>query len=167
MIRDTAATDRLLAPPSRTRRRLLIGVTMAAAALAMIVAVARWASAERSVDGARVRIAEVTRGTLVRDATVNGRIVAAVSPTLYAAASGTVTLRIRAGDSVAKDQLLLRGLERELHLARSQGGGAARAGIGHGRHARRSECVWMSYWVELADATGRTSGLQASRPKSR
>jgi len=108
MIRDTAATDRLLAPPSHTRRRLLIASVMAAAALAMIVAVARWAAAERSVDGARVRIAEVTRGTLVRDATVNGRVVAAVSPTLYAAAAGTVTLQIHAGDSVAKNQLLAR-----------------------------------------------------------
>jgi HlyD family secretion protein len=108
MIRDTAATDRLLAPPSRTRQRLFIGVTMAAAALAMILAVARWAAAERSVDSARVRIAEVTRGTLVRDATVNGRVVAAVSPTLYAAAAGTVTLQIHAGDSVTKDQLLAR-----------------------------------------------------------
>jgi HlyD family secretion protein len=31
----------------------------------------------------RLRIAEVGRGTLVRDASVNGRVVAAVSPTLY------------------------------------------------------------------------------------
>ncbi|PKO78968.1 MAG: efflux transporter periplasmic adaptor subunit [Betaproteobacteria bacterium HGW-Betaproteobacteria-13] len=108
MIRDTAATDRLLAPPSRTRRRLLIASVMAAATLAMIAAVARWASAEHSVDGSRVRIAEVTRGTLVRDATVNGRVVAAISPTLYAAAAGTLTLQIHAGDSVEEGQLLAR-----------------------------------------------------------
>lgn len=108
MIRDTAATDRLLAAPSTTRKRLLVTAAIAAAALVLIAALARWASAERSIDGARVRIAEVARGTLVRDATVNGRVVAAVSPTLYAAAAGTVTLQIHAGDSVAKDQPLAR-----------------------------------------------------------
>ncbi|MDZ4378770.1 MAG: hypothetical protein U0973_11515, partial [Xanthomonadaceae bacterium] len=80
MIRDTAAQDRLLSPPSPNRRRLLIVAAIAAAALTLIGLLARWASAERSIDGNRVRIAEVTRGTLVRDATVNGRVVAAVSP---------------------------------------------------------------------------------------
>lgn len=108
MIRDTAATDRLLAAPSPARKRLLFATAIAAAVLVLIATGARWASAERSVDGARVRIAEVTRGTLIRDATVNGRVVAAISPTLYAAAAGTVTLQIHAGDSVTKDQLLAR-----------------------------------------------------------
>src|SRR3546814_14389912 len=74
----------------------------------MFVVLARMAAVDRSIDGARVRIAEVSRGTLVRDATVNGRVVAAVSPTLYAAAAGTVTLLIHAGDSVTKYQLLAR-----------------------------------------------------------
>jgi HlyD family secretion protein len=61
---------------------------------------------ERSVDASRLRIAEVTRGTLVRDAAVNGRVVAAVSPTLYAPAASTVTLKINAGDKVKKGDLL-------------------------------------------------------------
>src|SRR3546814_4324844 len=108
MIRDIAAQDRPLAPPSHTRRRLLSAAAVVVALLALVGFLARWASVERSIDGARVRIAEVTRGTLVRDATVNGRVVAAVSPTLYAAAAGTVTLLIHAGDSVTKDQLLAR-----------------------------------------------------------
>lgn len=108
MIRDTAAQDRPLAPPSHGRRRLLTAAAVVVVGLALVGLFARWASAERSIDGARVRIAEVTRGTLVRDATVNGRVVAAVSPTLYAAAAGTVTLHIHAGDSVARDQLLAR-----------------------------------------------------------
>jgi HlyD family secretion protein len=54
----------------------------------------------------RLRIAEVTHGTLVRDASVNGRVVAAVSPTLYAPAASTVTLKIHAGDKVARGDLL-------------------------------------------------------------
>jgi len=108
MIRDTAAQDRPLAPPSRLRPRVLLGAGIAIAALALMGLLGRWAAAERSIDGARLRIAEVTRGTLVRDATVNGRVVAAISPTLYAAAAGTVALQIRAGDTVTKDQVLAR-----------------------------------------------------------
>lgn len=108
MIRDTAAQDRALSPPSNSRRWLLTAAAVVLAILAFTGAVARWASAERSIDGARVRIAEVSRGTLVRDAAVNGRVVAAVSPTLYAAAAGTLTLHIHAGDSVTREQLLAR-----------------------------------------------------------
>lgn len=108
MIRDTAAQDRPLAPPSRLRPHVLLGAGIAIAALALMALLGRWAAAERSIDGARLRIAEVTRGTLVRDATVNGRVVAAISPTLYAAAAGTVALQIHAGDAVTKDQVLAR-----------------------------------------------------------
>jgi len=65
-----------------------------------------WLGSSRSVDVSRLRLADVTRGTLVRDASVNGRVVAAVSPTLYAPAAATVTLKIRAGDAVKKGDLL-------------------------------------------------------------
>jgi hypothetical protein len=65
-----------------------------------------WRSSEASVSAARLRIAEVSRGTLVRDASVNGRVVAAVSPTLYAKASSTVNLKVAAGDTVKKGQVL-------------------------------------------------------------
>ena len=40
----------------------------------------------------RVRIAAVTRGDFVSDLTAQATVVAAVSPTLYAPAAGTVTL---------------------------------------------------------------------------
>jgi HlyD family secretion protein len=65
-----------------------------------------WRSSEHSVSAARLRIAEVGRGTLVRDASVNGRVVAAVSPTLYSKAPATVNLKVAAGDTVKKDQVL-------------------------------------------------------------
>jgi HlyD family secretion protein len=107
-IRDTAAQDRPLDQP-RSHRRLR-RAALAVAALAIVglaaAAVARWASAERSVDAERLRIAEVTRGTLVRDAAVNGRVIAAVSPTLHAPVPGTVALVIRAGDTVARGDVL-------------------------------------------------------------
>ena len=52
----------------------------------------------------RVRIAEVTRGPFVRDVSAQGTVVAAVSPTLFAAAPGTVHFLVQAGDVVKKDQ---------------------------------------------------------------
>ena len=54
----------------------------------------------------RLRIAEVVRGDLIRDVSVQGRVVAAVSPTLYAPAPGTITLFVEAGASVQDGQVL-------------------------------------------------------------
>jgi HlyD family secretion protein len=109
MIKDTSGQDRVIAPAAAgrvSRRRLLwIGAAvLGLAGLAMLLS--GWLGSSRSVDVSRLRIAEVTRGTLVRDASVNGRVVAAVSPTLYSPAASTVTLKIHAGDKVKKGDLL-------------------------------------------------------------
>jgi HlyD family secretion protein len=53
-----------------------------------------------------VSIATVERGSFVRDIAADGQVVAAVSPTLYANALGTVTLKVHAGDAVTKGQVL-------------------------------------------------------------
>ena len=108
MIRDTSAQDQVLTAPGH-RRWAKWGA--AAAGLALLVAVTAslfsgWSAGASSVNASRLRIAEVTRGTLVRDAAVNGRVVAAVSPTLYAAAPATVALKVNAGDTVKKGQVL-------------------------------------------------------------
>ncbi|HZH42673.1 MAG TPA: efflux RND transporter periplasmic adaptor subunit, partial [Lysobacter sp.] len=68
------------------------------------------------------RIATVERGTLVRDAAVNGRVVAAVSPTLYAPVAATVVLRKHAGDRVKKGEVLAELVSPELanELARER-----------------------------------------------
>lgn len=68
--------------------------------------VQRWASTSVTVPLDRLRIATVSRGNLVRDVSVQGRVVAAVSPTLYAAAAGTITLLVEAGSSVDAGQVL-------------------------------------------------------------
>lgn len=68
--------------------------------------VKRWANATVSVPFERIRTATVTRGDLVRDVSVQGRVVAAVSPTLYATASGTITLHVDAGEQVIAGQVL-------------------------------------------------------------
>jgi len=68
--------------------------------------VKRWANATVSVPFERVRTATVTRGDLVRDVSVQGRVVAAVRPTLYATAPGTISLQAEAGERVIAGQVL-------------------------------------------------------------
>ncbi|MDH4108679.1 MAG: efflux RND transporter periplasmic adaptor subunit [Gammaproteobacteria bacterium] len=110
-IEDTSAQDIRLAAPGN-RRRLVIGSSVALA-LAVLVwlsvpVVGRWANATVTVPAERLRIASVERGDLVRDVAVQGRVVAAVSPTLYAPAAGTITLAVDAGASVEAGQILAR-----------------------------------------------------------
>jgi HlyD family secretion protein len=71
-------------------------------------ALSNWLSAEASVSADRIRTAVVSRGDLVRDLNVQGRVVAAVSPTLYSPATGTVTLEVQPGNAVSLDQVLAR-----------------------------------------------------------
>ncbi|NRR32142.1 efflux RND transporter periplasmic adaptor subunit [Oxalobacteraceae bacterium] len=108
MIRDTSHQDISIAAPAgqRTRRRLLWAGAAGTVAAIAVLSFQTWRGNEHTVSAARLRIAEVGRGTLVRDAAVNGRIVAAVSPTLYAASPATVTLKASAGDTVKKGDVL-------------------------------------------------------------
>ena len=110
MIPDTSAQDRPLsaARPERPAWRRWLWPAVAAAAVLAVLAwvVAGWAGGSRSYDASRVRIAQVKRGDLVRDISADGRVITANSPTLYAIAGGTVTLKVVAGDAVTKDQEL-------------------------------------------------------------
>lgn len=104
MIPDTSAQDRTVA---ETRRRLPWPGLVAGVIVASVLASAwLWAGAGRSVSAERLRFATVERGLLVRDAQVSGRIVAAVSPTLYAPAASTVNLKTRAGATVKQGDVL-------------------------------------------------------------
>jgi HlyD family secretion protein len=97
-------------PQNGRRYRGLIGGATALVVLVMLwvaaPAVQRWASSGVSVSGDRLRVGTVTRGDLVRDVSVQGRVVAAVSPTLYAPADGTITLVAEAGAAVEAGQVL-------------------------------------------------------------
>ena len=109
MIRDTSAQDRVLSSTQARPawRRWVWPAAGGALLLAGIVFAARgWLAGTTSVDGARLRIAEVTRGDLVRDIAADGRVIAANSPTLYAVAGGVVTLKVVAGDKVTQGQPL-------------------------------------------------------------
>ena len=109
-IRDTSAQDIAIDPQPARRRRRLIAFSAGGAALILLLiavpAILRWIDAEISVDREGVRIAKVTRGQFVRDVSAQGVVVAAVSPTIFAPAPGTVTYNVQAGDTVKKDQEL-------------------------------------------------------------
>jgi HlyD family secretion protein len=110
-ISDTSGQDVALPPPS-TRRRWLLGGALTVIALGAGAALApwamRWSQAEASVPRERLRLARVRHGDLVRDVSIEGRVVAAVSPTLFAPADGTITLlavsgaEVMVGDELAR-----------------------------------------------------------------
>ncbi|HJU09184.1 MAG TPA: efflux RND transporter periplasmic adaptor subunit [Rhodanobacteraceae bacterium] len=108
-IRDTSAQDRLIErKPSRRKRLLWIGGGVAVLVVIALLAptVKRLLSTDASVSASRIVIATVERGPFVRDIAAEGRVVAAVSPTMYATSGGDVTLKVNAGDVVKKDQVL-------------------------------------------------------------
>lgn len=108
-ITDTSAQDVVLKPKSN--RRFIIGGLVLSAlfgvtAWATAPVVSRWSQAEESVSADRIRLAVVSRGDFVRDISVQGKVVAAVSPTLYASQTGTITFEVESGDSVQEGQTL-------------------------------------------------------------
>ncbi|MSR62964.1 MAG: HlyD family efflux transporter periplasmic adaptor subunit [Planctomycetes bacterium] len=108
-IQDTSAQDRVVERHGPRRRGVVLLSALALVAVAAFLLFPRfqtWASADQSFERARLRFATVERGTLVRDLSVEGRIVASSYPTLYSPARGTVALAVRAGETVAKGQPL-------------------------------------------------------------
>jgi HlyD family secretion protein len=108
-ISDTSAQDVVLTPANGGKKLIVITVvTVAVLLLAWLAfpALQRWTQAQQSVSAERLRFAQVVRGDFVRDVTVQGRVVAAVSPTLFASQTGTITFVVDAGDQVNEGQIL-------------------------------------------------------------
>lgn len=106
----TDRQDRSIELPWWRRRRIhLLGAVAAAVVvvLVLVVMLRHVAGAQNSVDRSRLTIATVERGLFVRDLEADGQVVAAVSPTLYAPATGTVSLKVHAGDAVRRGQVLI------------------------------------------------------------
>jgi HlyD family secretion protein len=109
MLRDTSGQDRVIERASLWKRhRTLLAIVFAAViGLGVLLTfLLRYSGAGASVDRSRLSIATVERGSFIRDIAADGQVVAAVSPTLYANALGTVTLKVHAGDTVSKGQVL-------------------------------------------------------------
>jgi len=103
---DTHLTHTIAA--TRRRRLWIYGGLAAALALAgAFVWLARsWSNSAHVISRERLRTATVSRGHFVRDVSAEGTVVAAVNPTLFAIAHGTVTYAVHAGDTVTKGQEL-------------------------------------------------------------
>ncbi len=108
-IRDTSAQDRII-EKHVSKKKLAIFAGIGAAVLILLAwlvpGALRLFSAGSSVSASRLQVATVERGPFVRDIAADGRVVAAVSPTLYANANGAVVLQVHAGDKVSKGQVL-------------------------------------------------------------
>jgi HlyD family secretion protein len=109
-MRGTEAQDAPLAtrlPPWRRNRVAFVFGTSALVVLLLLgFALEGWLGTSQVIARARLRLATVTSGHFVRDAAAEGTVVAAVSPTLFAIAPGTVSYTVRAGDPVSKGQVL-------------------------------------------------------------
>ena len=108
-IADTSAQDVVLKATTGRRKITLITVGIVAVILAIWVvlpSVQRWAGSSTSVPRERLRLATVTRSDLVRDVSVQGRVVASVSPSMFAPAAGTISLLVEAGAVVNEGQPL-------------------------------------------------------------
>jgi HlyD family secretion protein len=107
-IRDTSAQDVVLEKSGRGAwlKWLLPAAVLVVIGVLLVSALSNWLSAEASISSDRIRLATVERGDLVRDLNVQGRVVAAISPTLYSPATGTVTLQVQPGDEVSLGQVL-------------------------------------------------------------
>lgn len=106
-ISDTSGQDKVLTKTKRSYWRWGIAAAVVVSVFTIAAPmVSQWSSAEASVAAEDLRIATVQRGEFVRDVSIQGRVVAAVSPTLYAPAEGVITYHVDAGDAVEKDQLL-------------------------------------------------------------
>ncbi|HMK69047.1 MAG TPA: HlyD family efflux transporter periplasmic adaptor subunit, partial [Stellaceae bacterium] len=109
-IQGTQGQDTVLTTAAPTwRRRLwtygLLGAALLLAA-AFVYAIRAWSQSQFAVSATRLSIATVVRGPFVRDVAADGTVVAAVNPTLFAIAPGTISYAVHAGDGVTKGQVL-------------------------------------------------------------
>ncbi len=110
VIRTTEGQD---APAEHSRshwkrhRWPYIGGTATAIAIALLIWLfTQWSDLRHTVSAERLRIVTVTQGHFVRDVAAQGTVIAAVNPTLFAVAPGTIDYIVHAGDTVTKGQPL-------------------------------------------------------------
>ena len=108
-ISDTSAQDTII-NNNKSSKTLWVATVCVISMLilywAVAPAISSWQSSDTSISAKRIHLGKVIRGDLVRDLSVQGRVVAAVSPRLYSPAQGTINLLVDAGDSVTKGQVV-------------------------------------------------------------
>jgi HlyD family secretion protein len=108
MIQDTQSQDQTVAL-IKTRqwpKIIITGGILAVVGWLSLPMLSQWQSGLTLVEAEQITTAKVIRGTLVRDIAVSGRLVAANAPVLYSPAQGQVTLLVKPGDRVKRNDLL-------------------------------------------------------------
>lgn len=108
-IRSTAAQDVASGeqPPWHRRPRVLwIAAALAVLLVSAVWLVYDWSQSSNVISLRRLETTTVRRGQFVQDVAARGTVIAAVSPTLFATAAGTVRYLVHAGDHVHKGQVL-------------------------------------------------------------
>jgi len=110
MFRDTSGQDVQIEQSGIKKSLVIKGLIALALIVAFIIFILpkfnSMFSSDLTVSKERLRFATVQQGNLQRDIGVQGKVVAANSPTLYATAPGIVSLFIKAGDQVTQGQIL-------------------------------------------------------------
>ncbi|WP_231916637.1 efflux RND transporter periplasmic adaptor subunit [Rheinheimera sp. SA_1] len=95
--------------PLKSKKIIMLAMIVAVAALLLwqvTPLLSNWQQSDMSVSMARVRLDSVKTAPFVRDVSVQGKVVAAVSPKLYASADGTVSFFAEAGTQVKKGDVI-------------------------------------------------------------
>ncbi|MBL4827879.1 MAG: efflux transporter periplasmic adaptor subunit, partial [Spongiibacteraceae bacterium] len=107
MISDTSGQDRRLAKTQGFGYKTIVIVAVLVILIGLgVQAVSRIHRADMTVSRERLQFAKVSVSTVERDLVVQGRIVAANSPTLYATTQGVITFLVKAGDKVSSGSVL-------------------------------------------------------------
>ncbi|AOT09123.1 efflux RND transporter periplasmic adaptor subunit [Pseudoalteromonas luteoviolacea] len=118
MIRNTSQQDKVITKQPTSKKWLLSslgGIGLISAVAFSYDSFSMLLSSEQVISSQQLKTAKVVRGDMIQDIRVEGRTLAAVSPSLYAIASGTVTLHVKAGDTISKGQILASLDSPELH----------------------------------------------------
>tara|TARA_B100002049_G_scaffold69238_1_gene50437 strand:+ start:703 stop:1956 length:1254 start_codon:yes stop_codon:yes gene_type:complete len=106
MIKDTSAQDISVTKKNNFAKpvALIIGVLL----IGSVAIGSIFADTEGSisVEKASLQISKVTQQPLIRDVAASGKIVAANAPKVYSPERGFVDLKVKAGDSVKKDDVI-------------------------------------------------------------
>jgi len=109
-MRTTSGQDQQIeAEPVRWYRNRKIQIAGGAGVLLIAVLawlLTQWGDMKAMLSQERLRVATVAKGHFIRDVAAQGTVIAAVNPTLFATAPGTISYIVHAGDTVTKGQSL-------------------------------------------------------------
>jgi HlyD family secretion protein len=116
MIADTQSQDETILAVKKNFPKKLILILLVILTLLYIAfpTFSQWYSSTPSVDSDNLTVGSVIRGDLVRDVAVSGKAVAANAPQLYNTEIGQITLLVKPGETVNKNQVVARVVSPEL-----------------------------------------------------